>query len=276
MRRFLLSCGLAATCLSGGFASESDPSTMVSETIKALRANDYAKAISSIQGSLDQARATWDAARAMPASPEEEAQINQTLMALTNPEMLEMMVQHARAIAPTHNPEEMAQGLGMLPLMMMGITGGNPEIASAPEIKMVLGMIPEIQGWIEVPALDNPDIAEQTVRTFAAGVQKLGITSIDDIRALEFDDLLTKVSSLTATIKEIGLTYDLAIDSFLDSVDVSSGSDNTLNVKMTMFGKERELSIAMVEHNGSMLPKIVVDIRKAQMAAPVPEAPALP
>ena len=41
MRRFLLSCGLAATCLSGGFASETE--TMVSETVKALRANDFTK-----------------------------------------------------------------------------------------------------------------------------------------------------------------------------------------------------------------------------------------
>ena len=55
MRRFLLSCGLAATCLSGGFASETE--TMVSETVKALRANDFAKVISTVQGNLDQAKA---------------------------------------------------------------------------------------------------------------------------------------------------------------------------------------------------------------------------
>ena len=270
MRRLLLTCGLAATCLSSGFASESNTETMVTETIKALRANDYAKAISSVQGSLDQARAAWDAYRALPGNPLEEAQVNQMLVAMTTPEMVETFVQQARATAPTNNTEEMAQGVAMLPLALMGITGGNPELASAPELQMVLGMLPDMQNWIKSLPIDDPDTAEKTVRAFAEGIQKLDIKSVDDLRALEFDALLAKASSLTSTLKEIGLTYDIDLDSFLDSINVSAGSDDVMIIKMTMFGKERELPVKMVEHEGMMVPKIIVDIQKAQ------EAPAMP
>ena len=96
---------------------------------------------------------------------------------------------------------------------------------------------------------------------------KLGVKSVDEIKALEFEEVLEKAGSLSATIKEIGLTYDIDINSFLDSISVSEGSDDTVNVKMTMFGKERELPVKMVEKDGMMIPKIIVEIQKAQAAA---------
>ena len=71
-------------------------------------------------------------------------------------------------MAPTNNPAEMSQGVAMMPLMLMGMTGGNPELASAPELQMLLGMIPDIQNWINSLPIDNPDTAEATVRAFAA------------------------------------------------------------------------------------------------------------
>ena len=75
----------------------------------------------------------------------------------------------------------------MMPLMLMGMTGSNPELASAPELQMLLGMIPDIQELIKALPIDDPDTAEATVRAFAAGVQKLGVKSVDEIKALEFE-----------------------------------------------------------------------------------------
>ena len=79
---------------------------------------------------------------------------------------------------------------------------------------------------------------------------------------------MKKAGSLSATIKEIGLTYDIDINSFLDSISVSEDSDDTVNVKMTMFGKERELSREDGGKDGMMIPKIIVEIQKPKRPPP--------
>ena len=183
-----------------------------------------------------------------------------TLAMLNNPEAVEMLVQEARANAAEVNTAEMSQGLAMLPMLMMGLAS-NPEVAQAPELQFAMGLLPDLQAWVASAPLNDPDLAEKAVRAFATGVQKLEITSADDIRALEFDAFLTKAGSFSATVKEALVVYDVDLDGFLDSLK-ATGSDDIISLSMTMLGKDRSVDIPMVEQDGNWVPKIAVAIEK--------------
>ena len=173
------------------------------------------------------------------------------------------------------------KALAMLPLLMMGLTS-NPEIGQAPELTFAMGLLPDLQAWVKGAPLNDPDLAEKAVRTFAEAIQKLEITSSADIRALDFDAFMVKANSLTGTVKEILATYDVDLNAFLDSMKATSSSKDMVSLSMHLLGKDRSLDVPMVEMEGKMIPKLAAELIKQQMLIPeemgdsTPELEAIP
>lgn len=264
MRHLILTVGFLLTLPLALSAVESSPEKVVNDAIKALRADDYTQLIVAVAGSLDEARSDWDTSRQEPADSMGDAELNMQLAMLTDPEMTDMLVMQAEAsAAEMPSGEELSQTLAMAPMLLMGIAGGNPEIAQAPEMQFVISLLPDLQKWVATANLNDPQKAGAAVRAFATGVQQLGVKSAQDIRDLEFEEFLAKAGQFSATVKETMAIYDIDLNAFLDSIQAESVGDS-LALTLTMLGKERQLSMAMIQEDGVWMPKIAQTLAEAQ------------
>lgn len=275
-----LACCLAlAGCFSSSAIDPASPEAAVLLPVQHARDGDVAALLErSIPAEvLDEARRSWEETRSAPLDPEQRMQIDGTLGMLTAPSAVDnlmLMIEPQLAQVQPQQLAAMIRSFGGMAVAQAGQQGVDQRSAAE--------LVEAIAAWVESSRLDDPALAREAVTAFCDGVRALGIDSVEQVRQLDFDQLLDKAGVLLATVKQVLAVYGVSVDEMLDSYRVEvrerSADRAVLAVQATLFDTawSDEIEVRRVGDRWFAASALEMDPADLRGTAPAPEAAPAP
>lgn len=255
------------------------PEGAVKAAVASLRAGDLA---SLVQGQvppqhMDTLRASWkrDMAKEQP-SEEDRQQFAQMMADLTAADANERLFQELEPqiarfeteVVPSM-PTYIEMGRGLL---VAGVKERKDldEGQKQQAVKAVDALI----GWIESTRFTDRDKAKVAIAQVTTVARDLGLKTLDEARALDFDQALAKGSIAFRGLKDVLATYGFAVDDILDSVKAEvvsrEGNHAKVRISYTMLGTPLSFEAELVEVDGRWYGKQTIEELADHGAPPAP------
>ncbi len=203
--------------------------------VKAFQANDLKGLLNSAlpPKEIERMRSEWEEQRKETITEEERKEFAESwgkltasdgvdkIMAEIEPQLAEMKPQMAGLIA-------MMQGMGTMSIQQS--TELTPEQKSqATQFMNGLG------GWMSKTDFTDAKLMRASLTALAEGLRATGITSLDDVNAMSFDQLLEKAGPAFAGVKNALAAYGFSLDQIASSVktEVVSETGDAAKLKVT-------------------------------------------
>lgn len=264
-------------------AASTSPDSAVEAQISALRAGQFSSAfMASIPPAMvEQMRTQWTAKMAEPASEEDRANFAEMITELTadgaedaiyakiEPDLLKFQESAAMQM-----PMYVGMGRGIL---AAGVQ--QREDLSAEQKTQAMASIDAFAKWAESAQFADPALAKQAIGQVCKAARNLNLRSIDDVRALSFDEAVKRGDVLFVAVKDILGTYGFKIDDVLATAKTEvvsqTGDSAKVKVSYTMFETPLSFESEMVELDGRWYGKDALESLKKDLATPAVEEPAV-
>jgi hypothetical protein len=92
-----------------------------------------------------------------------------------------------------------------------------------------------LSGWLGKTDFADPALMRTALTALAEGLRATGITKLDDIKALSFDEMLVKAGPAVGGVKNALAAYGFSLDAIADSVktEVVSETGDVAKLKVT-------------------------------------------
>jgi len=243
---------LTPACSGGG--GDLTPDQAVMAGVQALRANDVEALVTSLasDAQIAELEAEWETKRAEVPDASEAMQFEafvqqftapgaeQALLASVEPQLAELAPQMSMMVA-------MLGGMGESAILTNdALTQEEKEDAVA-----VLRSAGEALLEADVSSTEN---ARQAITTLCTAVRGLDLATLDDVRALELDELMEKGDVVLAALKDVLEVYGLSADDWLDTFSaetlVQDGDRATVRVHFELLGTEESSDYEMQRVDG--------------------------
>ena len=229
------------------------PAETVEASVSALRQNDL-KSLLSLSMSEEQIaimRRSWDDQRRQGASQEEQAEFAQAVAFLTASGAEERIMQMIRPKLDEMRPQwsmTVAMTTGMLESMIeMNEEMDTHEKDQARRVFQAVAQILQKNDFTDEAR------ARKAVNILCGAARELGVSSVDDVQALEFDQLLVKGGHVMSAVKRVLGVYGVDLDSWLESVEAETiyeaGDVAKVRVSFEILGSTQTVDADMVRVN---------------------------
>lgn len=290
--RFVVALAFAAALAACGgkqeggadLAQTSTPQGAIDAAVQSLKAGDL-KALVESQvppSHMDKLRADWKADMAKdPPSEQEKAEFAQQMAELTAADA------EAKIMAKLE-PElvkfetEMAPQLPLMIGMGKGLAANgiqeNKELTQPQKDEMVKS-VDALAKWVQETNFTDRAKVKEAVAKVVASARELNLKTLDEARALSFDDAMAKGSIALRGLKDVLAVYGFSVDKMLDSVktEVVSQTGDQAKVKVTymMFEQPLTFETDLVQVDGRWYGKQTIEKinnpEPADTAAPAAE-----
>jgi len=182
---------------------------------------------------IERMRSEWDEQRKEPVSEEQRKEFAEswgkitapggvdTIMAELEPQMVQLKPQLPGMIA-------MVQGMGTMSIQQS--TELTPE-----QKTQATQFLNGLGGWLGKTDFADPKLMRTALDALAEGLLATGITSLDEINALSFDQVLEKAGPAFQGMKNALAAYGFSLDAIAQSVktEVISETGDTAKIKVT-------------------------------------------
>jgi len=246
-------------------AKAAGPAQQLQEMSKALKNNDLAAIV---KGALPpdqykQMKAEYDKSRAEPVTEEQRKEFTDQLNKLTGPTAIDDLMAQIEPQLAEVKPQ--AQGM-----IMMGLGAAQSTLASEDDSKLtaeqkatLTAMMPEVQKWAMSTDFFDAAKIRQSLTLVSDAVKKSGITSLDDMRKLEFEQMLVKASAVFGAVKQSLALYGLDLNAMADSVKVEvlteQGDSARVKTSMSFFGAPISTESDLVKIDGRWYGKDAIE-----------------
>jgi hypothetical protein len=257
-------------------AAADTPVAAVQAQVEALRAGQFSSALlASIPPSfMDQARAQWQSKMAEPVSDEDRASFAEMMGDLTKPEAeaeifakLEPELVKFKETAALQMPMYVGMGRGLL---AQGIQ--QREDLSAAQKTQAMASIDAFAKWAESAEFADSARAQRAIGHVCQAARDLKLNSIDEMRALSFDEAVKRGDVLFVAFKNILAAYDFKVDDVLASVETElvsqTGDQAKVKVNYTMFATPLNFETDLVNLDGGWFGKDSVENMKKELEKP--------
>lgn len=148
----------------------------------------------------------------------------------------------------------------MLPMYVgMGQTMMTTAITQSkdmtPEQKKQAGeMLSAAAQWAQNTNWGDQDKAKQAIAVVTSTVRKLDVKTLDQARAMSYDQAMVKYGEIWAGVRKVLAVYGVNIDKALDSVTAKTveqkDHEATVEVSYSLFDKPMKAQVQMVERDG--------------------------
>ncbi len=174
------------------------------------------------------------------------------LMALAEPQLAQAKPQMAFYVP---------MGIGFL---QQGIAA-NADMTDVQK-KQATEMVGALQGWATKTDLTDPNRLRKALTELAVGVKATNITTLDQLQALSFDQMLGKGGVLFGSMKRAFNAYDLNMDEMFTSLkaeQISMTGDTALvKTSITFLGQPISSEAQMVRSDGHWYSKDSIEALK--------------
>ncbi len=262
---FALLCGVAvlAACERGTDSADSAAAGTPHGTIlamsTALQSNDM---VTFLRHGLSEsdfvaARAEWDQARVGAIDAADEAELNATLARIEDDATVErVMAQIEPAL------EEARKNLPLMLLLAQSwshATIAANESLSEAQKQSANDLLAALGKWAGGKDLADPALARKALHAGVAGARRLELNKVDDIKALEFEEMVGRAGILLAASKDMLVVYGISIDEMLASVSAETlreqGDTALVRVHFELLDTEQYFDVVMVRSQGRWVPE---------------------
>lgn len=262
-------------------AASLSPATAVQSQVDALRAGQFSSALlASIPPSfMDQARAEWQTKMAEPVSEEDRTSYAEMMTDLTKPDAeaeifakLEPELVKFKETAAMQMPMYVGMGRGLL---AAGIQ--QREDLNADQKTQALASVDAFAKWAETAEFADTERAKAVIGHVCQAARDLKLATLDDMRALSFDEAVKRGDVLFVAVKNIFATYGFKIDDVLETVKTElvneSGDSAKVKVSYAMFATPLTFETELVKLDGRWFSKESVENMKKELANPEGDKP---
>ncbi len=231
-------------------AGELAPHEAVEQSVAALRDNNIKGFLKLTlpEAKYADMQAQWAKKKQEPIKPEEKAEYEETMKRLTQEGAEEKLMADIRP-----QLEQMAPQMPMFVGMFQGIVQSaiaQNEDMSDTQREQAQSALTAMAGWAQRTDLASPDLAEQAVAAACETARELDLPTLEDVRALDFDEMLAKAGTLFAGLKEVLAVYDLNVNEAMDSVDAETvnqdGDTATVRTTFQFLGTEQSVDSELI------------------------------
>ncbi|HET7842894.1 MAG TPA: hypothetical protein VFL14_01990 [Xanthomonadales bacterium] len=230
-------------------ANTSTPQGAIDAAVQSLKAGDL-KALVESQvppSHMDKMRADWKADMAKdPPSDQEKAEFAQQMEMLTSADAeAKLMAQLEPELVKFET--EMAPQLPLMIGMGKGLAANgiqeNKELTQEQKDQAVKS-IDALAKWVQETNFTDRAKVKEAVSKVVASARELNLKTLDEARALSFDDAMVKGSVALRGFKDVLNVYGFSLDKMLDSVktEVVSQTGDAAKVKVSYMLFEQPLS----------------------------------
>jgi hypothetical protein len=217
------------------------PVQVTTEAANAFKRNDLRTMVKLMMPDADYAKAQteWDTKRKTAPTAKERADFTESLNKLLAPGAIDKLVAEAEPKLTEMKPQ-----LAMIPMFagmaQQGIQAD--ETKSAAEKAQLTAMLNAAQGWAVKTDFTDANRLRKALNEIANGVRATKITSLDQMQALSFDQVLDKAGVMVGGMKSAMRAYDLNLDDIVASYKAEqvsvTGNNAKIKTTVTMFGQQ--------------------------------------
>lgn len=237
-------------------SSGASPDATIATSVKLARESDVAGVLQNVMPPADFARikAEWNS-RKNDAEPSDEdrQKFAETVAKLTAPNAVETIyaeiapdIEQFDAQYQQQMPTMVAMGKGYV----QGMVQQSSEL-SASEKEQANAAIDALAKWVETTRFTDPELVKKAIGIVADTTKELDLKTLDEARALDFDQSAPKLKIALNGLKKLLEVYNFSIDNTLDSVKsevVSSAGDNAkVKVSYNLLGAALSSETEMVK-----------------------------
>ncbi len=235
-------------------AKEMGPVDTLQATNDAFKNNDLGQLLAMVMPAdkLAEMRADWDKERAEPVTDEDRQEFADGWGKLTKDGAVDELMAEAEP--------QLAQMGEQLPAMMpmfqgmLTMTVQESEDLSAEQKAAASSAVTGLFGWAQNADLANPELLRQALTIAHEKAKSLNLNSIDDVRAMDFDQMLGKASVMLGGVKEMLNVYGLSLDEMVGSMQAEqlemAGDNAKVRTTYTVFGNPITYDTEMVKMDG--------------------------
>jgi hypothetical protein len=279
---FVAACGNKEAETTAKISAPTTPVAAVENAVSALKAGDLNALVQSQVPPKyqEKMRAEWKADLAKDPPTEEEkkefadtmakltaADAEQKMMAELEPQLVKFETEYAPQM-----PMMIAFGQGMI---QQGIKD-SAELTESQKVeagKMLTGMAT----WIQGVKISDRELAKKAVSEVVAAAREINLKTLDEARALEFDQAMQKSSIAFRAAKRVLAAYGFDMDKTLDTVKTElvaeQGDTAKVKVNFTMFDQPSSFETELVKLDGNWYGKqTIAELEKPDVEEPSEEA----
>lgn len=227
-------------------------------------------------------RADWTRAKPeqRPISDEDRARFNQAVQQLTAPDAETRLYDQlkpklAQMDAQYHDQLPVLIGIGQA-IISSGIA--QNKTMTEPQKQQARDVLNVLLPWAQQTPWFDQDKAKQAVGVMVATTRQLDLKSADELQNMDFDSAMKKYSIAYGGIKRLLAIYGLSVDDTLDSVKVTTLSQNDhqaqVKIDYTLLGKPLSTQSQLVQVDGRWYSQDLIDSEHAQHEQILHPAPA--
>ncbi len=265
-------------------ANANTPDAVLMASVKLLKAGDFNGLIQNALPPAEVAKIKADWGKDQePITEEDRAKFNETIGKLTAPGAeeaiyaeIEPQLKQFDATYQQQVPMYVAMGTGWLQSTIQQ----NKDMSEESK-QQALAAVDALGKWVGSTRFTDPDKVKQVIAITVKAARDLNLKSLDEARALSYDDGMKKGQVVFAAVKQALKVYGFSLDDTLDSIKSevvsSDGKAAKLKVSYTLLGTPLTGETEMVNVDGRWYGKDTIDKLKDKAvaeAAPAASAPA--
>jgi hypothetical protein len=266
-------CGSSETTAPGAapaaaIAAPSTPDGAASASVAALRANNVSAFLNNAlpAGELAKLKADWNKdINKDPVTDEDRKQFTDTMAKLTAPDAEAKMYAE---IEPQLKDFDAKTAQQMPMMIAMGQGFAQSAIQQSKDLndsqkQQAQAMVDATATWAQTVKFTDPALVKSAIAAISKTARDLNLKSIDEARALSYDQAMQKAGIMLAGVKQVFAVYGLNMDKALDSIKVETaamtGDTAKIKISYTAFDQPFSTESDLVKVDGKWYGKQAIE-----------------
>ena len=266
-------CGPSETAAPGAapvaaIAAPSTPDGAVNASVAALRANNVGALLNNALPAAELAKLKADWSKDInkdPVTDEDRKQFTDTMAKLTAPDAeakmyaeIEPQLKDFDAKTAQQMPMMIAMGQGFAQSAIQQSKDLNDQ-----QKQQAQAMVDATAKWAQTVKFTDPALVKSAIAAITKTARDLNLKSIDEARALSYDQAMQKAGVVLGGVKQVFAVYGLNMDKALDSIKVetaaATGDTAKVKISYTAFDQPFSTESDLVKVDGKWYGKQAIE-----------------
>ena len=244
------------------------PDATIQASVRALRANNVAALLENAlpPGEVAKMKADWSKEMNKdPVTDEDRRKFNEEMAKLTAPGAEDKLFAELEPQLKQFE-QQSAQQMPMMIAMGQGFVQSTVQQSkdlTEQQKQQTLALVDATAKWAQTAKFTDAGLAKQSISVICKAARDLNLKSIDEARALTYDQAMQKASVVLAAIKQVFALYGLSMDKALDSIKTevvsTTGDAAKVKVSYTAFDQPFSTESDLVKVDGKWYSKQAIE-----------------
>lgn len=214
-----------------------DPARQIQDLARLFRAGDVAAIAQAVvpPSKWEEVRLVYELKRLEPVTDADRAEFAEKLARVTAPHAVDELMAEIEPKLEKARPQAAGALLMGFGAMQMAVASPDSELTDEQRAALQ-SALPGIQQWASTTDFLSSSVMRDALTLLTDAARRIGVTDIDQLKAMPLDDVLDRAGTLLAAAKDAVRLYGIDLDAVADSlrVEVLTNDGQTARVRTTI------------------------------------------